>query len=140
MRQEYLVPAQDFSVAGVASSNLKRLLKQLNINPLTIKRIMVAVFEAEVNVIAHSYGGRIVCNLEEEELTIQVIDTGPGIPNLDLAMTEGWSTASEQVRELGYGAGMGLPNIKKNCDHLTIQTKAGAHTHITMLFSLKEDA
>ncbi|NLK05647.1 MAG: anti-sigma regulatory factor [Spirochaetales bacterium] len=138
MRQEYLVPAQDFSVAGVASSNLKRLLKQLNINPFTIKRIMVAVFEAEVNVIAHSFGGRIVCDLEEEEITIQVIDTGPGIPNLDLAMTEGWSTASEQVRELGYGAGMGLPNIKKNCDHLTIQTKAGEHTHITMRFCLKE--
>ncbi|NCC11780.1 MAG: anti-sigma regulatory factor [Spirochaetia bacterium] len=138
MRQEYLVPAQDFSVAGVASSNLKRLLKQLNIDPLTIKRIMVAVFEAEVNVIAHSYGGRIVCDLEEEKITIQVIDTGPGIPDLDLAMTEGWSTASEQVRELGYGAGMGLPNIKKNCDHLTIKTKAGDHTHITIGFSLKE--
>ncbi len=134
MRQEYLVPAQDFSVAGVASSNLKRLLKQLNINPFTIKRIMVAVFEAEVNVIAHSFGGRIVCDLEEEEITIQVIDTGPGIPNLDLAMTEGWSTASEQVRELGYGAGMGLPNIKKHTDELEIVSGKDSPTKISMKF------
>ena len=140
MHQEYLVPAQDFSVAGVASSNLKRLLKQLNIPPLTIKRIIVAVFEAEVNVIAHSYGGRILCDFEENEIHVQVIDTGPGIPDLELAMTEGWSTASDEVRELGYGAGMGLPNIAKSCDELSIYTKAGDHTRLSMLFRLKEKA
>ncbi|MGE4584787.1 MAG: ATP-binding protein [Sphaerochaeta sp.] len=140
MRQEYLVPAQDFSVAGLASSNLKRLLKQLNIPPSLIKRIIVAVFEAEINVIAHSYGGRIICDLGEEEIRIEVIDTGPGIADLELAMTEGWSTASEKVRELGYGAGMGLPNIRKSCDHLSISTKAGDHTHISMTFSVKEGA
>ena len=139
MHQEYLVPAQDFSVAGVASSNLKRLLKQLNIPPQTIKRIIVAVFEAEVNVIAHSYGGRILCDFEEDAIQVQVIDTGPGIPDLDLAMTEGWSTATEEVRELGYGAGMGLPNIQKSCDKLSIYTKEGDQTHLTMLFNLKEE-
>ena len=78
MHQEYTVPAQDFSVAGVASSNFKRLLKQLNLPPKVIKRIIVAVFEAEVNVIAHSYGGRIVCELGEDTITVEVIDTGPG--------------------------------------------------------------
>lgn len=138
MHLEYLVPAQDFSVAGVASSNLKRLLKQLNLPPMLIKRIIVAVFEAEVNVIAHSYGGKILCELGEREIRIDVIDTGPGIPNLELAMTEGWSTASERVRELGYGAGMGLPNIKRSCDHLDIYTKAGDHTHIVMTFEIQE--
>ena len=140
MHQEYLVPAQDFSVAGVAASNLKRLLKQLNIPPLTIKRIIVAVFEAEVNVIAHSYGGKILCDFEEEQVQVDVIDTGPGIPDLELAMTEGWSTASDEVREMGYGAGMGLPNIRKSCDKLSIYTKAGDHTHLSMLFKFKEES
>lgn len=137
MRQEYLVPSQDFSQAGVASSSIKRMLKQLNLQPLLIKRIMVAVFEAEVNVIAHSYGGKIVCDLDEEQIFIQVIDTGPGIPDLDLAMTEGWSTANDEVRELGYGAGMGLPNIRKNCDQLDIYTKEGEHTHLSMTFKVR---
>ncbi|MBG0766500.1 ATP-binding protein [Sphaerochaeta halotolerans] len=140
MHQEYTVPAQDFSVAGVASSNFKRLLKQLNLPPKVIKRITVAVFEAEVNVIAHSYGGKIVCELSENTITVEVIDTGPGIPNLDLAMKEGWSTATEEILELGYGAGMGLPNIKKSCDRLSIKTQAGGHTHITMGFDLKEES
>ncbi len=139
MHQEYTVPAQDFSVAGVASSNFKRLLKQLNLPPKLIKRIIVAVFEAEINVIAHSYGGRIVCELSEESITVEVIDTGPGIANLDLAMSEGWSTATQEIQELGYGAGMGLPNIKKSCDRLEIDTKEGDHTHITMGFDLEEE-
>ncbi|MDD3903302.1 MAG: ATP-binding protein [Sphaerochaeta sp.] len=138
MHQEFSVPSQDFSVAGAASSEIKRILKQLNIPPLKIKQIIVAVFEAEVNVIAHSYGGKIVCDFEENEITVQVIDTGPGIDNLELAMTEGWSTATDEVREMGYGAGMGLPNIRKSCDNLDIYTKAGDHTHISMRFTLGE--
>lgn len=116
------------------------MLKQLNLPPKVIKRITVAVFEAEVNVIAHSYGGKIVCELSENTITVEVIDTGPGIPNLDLAMKEGWSTATEEILELGYGAGMGLPNIKKSCDRLSIKTQAGGHTHITMGFDLKEES
>ena len=132
------MPSQDFSQAGVASSSLKRILKQLNLQPLFIKRIMVAVFEAEVNVIAHSFGGRIICDLDEETIFIQVIDTGPGIPNLELAMTEGWSTATDEVREMGYGAGMGLPNISKNCDNLEIYTKQGEHTHLKMTFKVRQ--
>lgn len=136
MHARYNVPAKDFSVAGVASSSIKKTLKQLAVNPLVIKRIVVATFEAEVNVIAHSYGGHIEMDVDEEGVTIQVIDTGPGIPNLDLAMQEGWSTASDEVRAMGYGAGMGLPNIKKNADKLDIKTKAGDHTHITMYFKI----
>jgi serine/threonine-protein kinase RsbT len=134
MHAQYSVPAKDFSVAGAASSSIKRTLKQLGIDPLTIKRIVVATFEAEVNVIAHSYGGHIELDIDETQVKIQVIDTGPGIPDLNLAMQEGWSTASEEVRAMGYGAGMGLPNIKKNADKLEIKTKAGDHTHITMYF------
>jgi anti-sigma regulatory factor (Ser/Thr protein kinase) len=138
MHEEFNVPSKDFSVAGVASSEIKRLLKQLDIPPHKIKQIIVATFEAEVNVIAHSFGGKILCDIEETGVSIQVIDTGPGIENLELAMTEGWSTASEEVREMGYGAGMGMSNIKKSCDSLDIYTKAGDHTHISMFFRLGE--
>lgn len=136
MHVAYPVTAGDFTIAGNASSQIKRTLKQLDIPPLTIKRIVVATFEAEVNVIAHSYGGEIICDIDPDKIIIQVVDTGPGIPDLDLAMTEGYSTASDEVREMGYGAGMGLPNIKKNSDRLDIYTAAGDHTHITMTFLL----
>ncbi len=136
MQEEFTLPSKDFSVAGEASSKIKRILKQLNIPPQRIKQIIIAVFEAEVNVIAHSYGGKVLCDIEEERVLIDVIDTGPGIENLDLAMTEGWSTATNEVREMGYGAGMGLPNIKKSCDELKIYTKKGDHTHISMRFTL----
>jgi anti-sigma regulatory factor (Ser/Thr protein kinase) len=136
MHVEFTVPSMDFSVAGAASSQIKRLLKQLDIPPHTIKRIIVATFEAEVNVIAHSYGGQIVCDIEEDGVRVRVTDTGPGIEDLELAMTDGWSTASEEIRELGYGAGMGMSNIKKNCDLLDIQTAKGEHTCIDMFFSL----
>ncbi len=136
MHAAYPVTAKDFSQAGTASSNIKRTLKQLDIPPQMIKKIVVATFEAEVNVIAHSYGGQVVCDIDTQKVVIQVIDTGPGIPDLPLAMTEGYSTASEEVREMGYGAGMGLPNIKKNSDALDIYTAEGDHTHITMTFNL----
>lgn len=136
MHEEFTIPSRDFSIAGEASSKIKRILKQLNVPPQRIKQIIVAVFEAEVNVIAHSYGGKILCEFEEDTVRIDVIDTGPGIENLDLAMTEGWSTATNEVREMGYGAGMGLPNIKRNCDKLEIHTNKGEHTHISMHFTL----
>ncbi len=139
MHVSYPVTAGDFTIAGNASSQIKRTLKQLDVSPLTIKRIVVATFEAEVNVIAHSYGGEVICDIEPDKVIIQVVDTGPGIPDLDLAMTEGYSTASDEIREMGYGAGMGLPNIKKNSDQLDIHTAAGDHTHITMTFLLGGD-
>ncbi|MFA6688294.1 MAG: ATP-binding protein [Sphaerochaetaceae bacterium] len=136
MHASYPVMAGDFTIAGNASSQIKRTLKQLDVPPLTIKRIVVATFEAEVNVIAHSYGGEVICDIEPDKVVVQVVDTGPGIPDLELAMTEGYSTASDELREMGYGAGMGLPNIKKNSDKLDIYTAAGDHTHITMTFML----
>ncbi|MHC1693033.1 MAG: ATP-binding protein [Sphaerochaetaceae bacterium] len=138
MHLSYQVHSGDFSNAGSVSSTIKTILKQLNVSTNDIKRIVVALYEAEVNVVAHSYGGQILCDIEPEQAVIQVIDTGPGIPDLDLAMTEGWSTASAKIREMGFGAGMGLPNIKKNTDRLSIKTAAGEHTHIQMVFTLKE--
>ncbi len=138
MHVSYQVEAGDFTNAGKVSSNVKKLLKQLNFHPTLIKRIIVALYEAEVNVVAHSFGGEIVCNIASDAVAIVVTDTGPGIPNLSLAMTEGWSTATAEVREMGFGAGMGLANIRKNVDELSIDTGAGQPTSIKMHFSTVE--
>lgn len=139
MQTTFSVTAGDFTKAGTASSQIKRMLKQLGVPQHTIKRIIVALFEAEVNVIAHSFGGEVQCEVTPEKVFVRVVDTGPGIPDLSLAMKEGWSTASEQVREIGYGAGMGLPNIKKSADILEIDTAANNHTDIRMTFYLNGD-
>ena len=136
MHVSYTVEQGDFSNAGNISSTVKGLLKQLNIAPAHIKRIIVALYEAEVNVVAHSFGGTITCEIEPDFVHITVSDAGPGIANLELAMTEGWSTATVEVREMGFGAGMGLSNIRKNADNLTIDTGENRPTVITMNFTL----
>ena len=136
MQVSYEVKAGDFSRAGHVSSTVKGLMKQLALSPVLIKRIIVALYEAEVNVVAHSYGGTIACTIEPDTVAIEVRDTGPGIPDLELAMTEGYSTATPEVREMGFGAGMGLSNIRKNADTLHIDTGADQPTVITMQFSL----
>lgn len=140
MHVSYEVQSGDFTNAGNVSSAVKGILKQLSIDPVHIKRIIVALYEAEVNVVAHSYGGQIVCEIEPDAVDISVNDTGPGIPDLELAMTEGWSTATPEVREMGFGAGMGLSNIRKNADSLTIDTGPNQPTIITMGFILHSEA
>lgn len=136
MKQSFKVESGDFTKAGAVSSAVKRTLKQLGISPKLIKRVVVSLFEAEVNVIAHSYGGIIDFSINPSCINLAIIDTGPGIPDLDKAMQEGWSTASDEIREMGYGAGMGLPNMKKNADILDIYTKEGDHTEIRMGFNI----
>ncbi len=132
--------AGDFSNAGHASSKVKHILKQLNIPAPIIKRVVIALFEAEVNVVAHSSGGSLTCSISPDGIHMVVSDRGPGIPDLELAMSEGYSTASPEVREMGYGAGMGLPNIKKHVDTLDIRTGSGEPTVLTMSVSFREDA
>jgi anti-sigma regulatory factor (Ser/Thr protein kinase) len=117
----------------VASSEIKKTLKQLNIDNQKIKKIVVAVYEAEVNAIAHAYGGTIYVDLDEEKICVLIKDKGPGIPDIARAMEKGFSTASAKVREMGFGAGMGLPNIKNNVDELDIQTEVGVGTEIKMI-------
>lgn len=118
----------DFSRAGRASSKIKKMLKQLNVDSKSIKRIVVAVYEAEVNVVAHSLGGTIRAVIDENNIRITLTDRGPGIENIEKAMEVGFSTATKKVREMGFGAGMGLPNIKKNTDELKITSKVGEGT------------
>lgn len=132
MHLEYTVVEGDFVNAGAASSSVKKTLKQLNVDPAIIKRVVVALYEAEVNAIAHAYGGHIYADFDAKKIAIKVVDSGPGIPDIDLAMQEGYSTARPEVRDMGFGAGMGLPNIKKNVDKLNIISKVGTGTTIEM--------
>lgn len=132
MNFSYHIEGGNFSRAGIASSEVKKILKQLNVNPTAIKRVVVALYEAEVNVVAHAYEGDVHVDINPEGVTVVVDDRGPGIPDIPLAMQEGYSTASPEVREMGFGAGMGLPNMQKNCDELSIESEVGKGTRVTM--------
>ena len=118
--------------AGAASSAIKKTLKQLNVSPQIVKRVVVALYEAEVNAIAHAYGGMIYADIEPDKIVLKVEDKGPGIPDIAWAMQEGNSTASPEVRNMGFGAGMGLPNIQKNVDKLNVQSTVGVGTTVEM--------
>jgi len=126
----YHIEGGDFTRAGHASSEVKKVLKQLNVDPIVIKHIVVALYEAEVNIVAHAYRGDIEVEIETDKVFIVLKDEGPGIPDIKLAMQEGYSTASQKVREMGFGAGMGLPNMKKNADILNIQSEVGKGTRV----------
>lgn len=128
MHFEFEVEGEDFIRAGTASSQLKKALKQLGVDPSVIKRAVVALYEAEVNVVAHAYRGKISIDILSDGVKMVLADEGPGIPDVPLAMTRGYSTASTKVREMGFGAGMGLPNIEDNSDSLSIETEVGKGT------------
>jgi anti-sigma regulatory factor (Ser/Thr protein kinase) len=134
---DFDVEAGDFANAGRVSSEIKKILKELNIDGMTIRKTVVALFESEVNVVGHSYGGRISVDISSQKIHILVSDTGPGIADIDLAMSEGYSTADEQIREMGFGAGMGLPNIRKNTDSLDIRSEEGKYTEVEMEIRLR---
>lgn len=131
------VSADDFSSAGEASGEVKKTLKTLGFAPDIVRRVSIAMYEAEINMVIHANGGTITADITPSEICVVFADVGPGIPNVDLAMQEGWSTASETVRDLGFGAGMGLPNIKKYTDALNIKTTIGVGTTVTMRIFVK---
>ncbi len=133
MQQEYKVKGGDFVNTGNASSAVKGMLKQLNVPANLIKRVVVALYEAEVNVAAHAYEGEIQVAIDSELIRIIVADRGPGIEDIELAMKEGFSTASREVREMGFGAGMGLANIKKNSDTFYIDSIPGKGTTVKII-------
>lgn len=127
----FQITGGDFSNAGKASSHIKKVLKQLNIDAKSIKRIVVAVYEAEVNVAAHAYLGQVRALVNENHIQVEVSDSGPGIEDIEQAMQPGFTTASREVREMGFGAGMGLSNILKNTDELNIESRVGEGTTVT---------
>lgn len=132
VKLHYDVDAYDFTCAGEASGKLKRSLKDLGFDASLVRNVAIAVYEAEINMVIHAEGGVIDATITPECITVVLADKGPGIPDVELAMQEGYSTAPENVRSLGFGAGMGLPNIKKYTDEMTIDTEIGVGTTITL--------
>jgi anti-sigma regulatory factor (Ser/Thr protein kinase) len=137
MQFEYAIEGGDFTNAGAISSAVKKILKQLNVAPTIIKRTVVALYEGEVNIVAHAYRGKIYADVDEDSILLRLVDEGPGIPDIDKAMEVGYSTASQSVREMGFGAGMGLPNIKNNTDRLSITSKVGEGTTVEIYNKLQ---
>ena len=138
LKLNFAVPADDFSQAGEASSKVKKALKQLGLAPQIVRRVAIAMYEAEINMIIHANGGEAFCNVTPEAVTVILKDNGPGIPDVKRAMEEGYSTASPEARNLGFGAGMGLPNIEKYTDTLDIETEIGKGTTLTFSVRLEE--
>lgn len=130
MKIEYQIEGGDFSAAGSASSEIKKILKQFNISPLLLRRIAVALYESEMNVVAHAYRGIMSVDIQPSCICVVVEDEGPGIEDIEKAMEEGFSTATEEVRQMGFGAGMGLPNIKKNSDEMRLVSSPGEGTRL----------
>ncbi len=126
----YDVPGDDFTRAGEASGSVKRFLKKLGFDSKVIRNVSIAMYEAEINMVIHAGGGTVDVEVSPEYIKITLADHGPGIPNIELAMKEGYSTAPDNVRALGFGAGMGLPNIKKYTDEMKIDTEVGKGTTI----------
>ena len=132
----YHIDGGDFVNAGKASSAVKGVLKQLNVPSPRIKRVVIALYETEVNVVAHASRGEIKVDIDSDKISIQVKDSGPGIPDVEKAMQEGFSTASKEVREMGFGAGMGLPNMKACSDEMHIASTVGVGTQLSLTIYL----
>ncbi|MDR5657873.1 anti-sigma regulatory factor [Serpentinicella sp. ANB-PHB4] len=126
----YEIEKEDFVKAGQASSEVKKVLKQLGVSSEITRRVSIATYEAEMNIVIHSFGGKIEVEIDINKIIITARDRGPGIENIDLAMQEGYTTASEKVRELGFGAGMGLPNIKRCADEFYINSIIDEYTEL----------
>ncbi|NCA85582.1 MAG: anti-sigma regulatory factor [Clostridia bacterium] len=133
----YEIEGGNFSRAGSASSDIKKALKQLDLDYNIIKRVVVSIYEAEVNIVAHARRGTLTADIDADGIVVVLDDEGPGIPDIEAAMTTGFSTASPRVREMGFGAGMGLPNIKKNADSLHIQSTVGVGTRLEIAVNFK---
>ena len=132
IKLHYDVPGDDFTRAGAASGDVKRNLKSLGISPSVIRNVSIAMYEGEINMVIHAGGGEIDVEITESEIIMTLADKGPGIENIELAMREGYSTAPDNIRSLGFGAGMGLPNIKKYTDEFDIDTVVGEGTTLNL--------
>lgn len=132
----YDVDGEDFTSAGQASVLVKKNLRRLGIDPEIIRRVSIAMYEGEINMVIHAKGGHAEVRVEEDKIVIILQDTGPGIKDISLAMQEGYSTASDSVRSLGFGAGMGLPNMKRYTDEMKIDSTVGVGTTITMTVNI----
>lgn len=132
----YIISGDDFTRAGEASSDLKSKLKKMDVSPDIIRKVAIAMYEGEINMVIHANGGTIDVDVSTDEISMVLKDHGPGIEDVSKAMQAGYSTASENVRSLGFGAGMGLPNMEKYSDEMKIETKIGVGTTVFMKIKL----
>ena len=137
IKLHYDVSGVDFTRAGAASGDVKRVLKQLGVSPATTRNVAVAMYEGEINMVIHAGGGEIDVEITEDAIHMVLQDHGPGIENVELAMKEGYSTAPDNIRSLGFGAGMGLPNIKKYSDEFRLETEPGVGTTLYLTVYMK---
>lgn len=136
VRLHFVVDGEDFTSAGQASVQVKKSLRQLGIFPEIIRKVSIAMYEGEINMVIHAGGGEAEVLIYEDRVEIRLVDNGPGIPNIDQAMQEGFSTAPDNIRSLGFGAGMGLPNMKRYSDSMQIESALGEGTKIVMTVNL----
>ena len=129
---KYIVTKEDFTRAGEASSDIKSKLKMLGVAPEVIRKVAIAMYEGEINMVIHANGGEITVSISEQEIVMELKDIGPGIEDIEKAMQAGFSTATQDIRNLGFGAGMGLPNMKKYSDDLIIESELTVGTTVTM--------
>jgi len=130
MRMHFEIEGGDFTAAGRASSEVKKTLKQFNIPPEVLRKVAIALYEAEMNVVAHAWSGTMDAEILPDAIHVVMDDNGPGIEDIERAMEEGFSTATEEVRQMGFGAGMGLPNIRKNSDRMVLTSTPGVGTRL----------
>ncbi|HOW39810.1 MAG TPA: anti-sigma regulatory factor [Bacteroidales bacterium] len=140
MQIRHKIAGGDFTRAGNVASAVKKILQQLNIDHKQSKRIVIALYEGEVNVVAHAYSGVVDVDIDSEKVRITISDKGPGIKDIEQAMEEGFSTATPQVREMGFGAGMGLSNMKRNSDFMEIRSVPGEGTLVELINYIRPDA
>ena len=131
------IDGSDFTSAGEAASELKRVLRQLGFPPEIIRRCAISMYEGEINMVIHANGGTVDVYIDSDEIIFELIDSGPGIADVELAMQEVYSTASQEVRDLGFGAGMGLPNMKRYTDQIIVDSIVGVGTAVFMSIKLE---
>lgn len=136
IKLNYEVDGDDFTRAGEASANVKKALRKLGVPPNVIRKVAIALYEGEINMVIHANGGNIHVEISPTNITMALHDHGKGIPNVDLAMQEGYSTAPDEVRSLGFGAGMGLPNMQKYSDEMHIETELNVGTDVYMTVNI----
>ena len=132
IKLHYTVSPDDFTRAGEASGDVKSKLKKMGVSPEAVRKVAIAMYECEINMVIHAEGGDIDVEISEDDITMVLSDKGPGIADIEQAMQAGWSTAPDNIRSLGFGAGMGLPNMKKYSDDMKIETQLGVGTTVTM--------
>jgi anti-sigma regulatory factor (Ser/Thr protein kinase) len=132
--KSFHIKSRDFIRAGEASINIQNILKSMNFDPKLIRRIAICGYEGEMNAVMHGGDGLLMIEIDAEKLVLEISDDGPGIEDIDMAMQTGFSTAEDEHREMGFGAGMGLPNMEKNSDQITVESEKGQGTRVQMIF------